>query len=203
MIWGCHGKTTILALVVLGMAALAVPAFAAGDLSYTTQYRDHRVRGTTPAEIWRYMNAHPIMDPDDGAAYANITHDHDVSIQVANRNGKCVVSDLRFRWKFVITLPTAVDARRMDARTRSLWNGFRANLKRHEEYHRTIFLACGRQFVPAAAQITATGCFGMKNKVRRYIDKRYDACMAEQRVFERKDGPRVRADPFIRTATGR
>ena len=24
------------------------------------------------------MNAHPIIDPDDGPAYANLTHDHDL-----------------------------------------------------------------------------------------------------------------------------
>ena len=184
------------------LAGISLPAQAGSDLSYTTQYRDHGVRGTTPREVWRYMNAHPIIDPDDGAAYANITHDHSVAVQVENSGGRCRVSNLDFRWRFVITIPKAVDAGKMSARTRSMWNRFRAKLKRHEEHHRTIFLTCGRQFVPAAAQLTSASCFGMKNKVRRYIDKRYDACMDKQRAFDKQDRPRVWADPFLRAAKG-
>ncbi|WP_421726770.1 DUF922 domain-containing protein [Bauldia sp.] len=188
----------------VGAVAYLVPGVAVGDLVHSTKYRDHLVRGTTPAEVWRYMNAHPIIDPDDGPAYANITHDHDLTFTVGTRGGQCRVSDLTFRWNFVLTLPKAVDFASMSAKNRQLWTSFVAALKRHEETHRTIFLKCGARFVPAAERMTGpAGCFGMKRKVRRFIDRSYAACMDEQRVFERRDRPRMLGQPFIRAATGR
>ena len=177
---------------------------ASAGLVYSTQYRTHPVRGTTPPEVWRYMNAHPIMDPDDGAAYANLTHDHDLDLKVATRNGACRVTSLTFRWRFVLTLPKAVDYGRMSASTKSMWTNFVAGLKRHEETHRSIFVNCGEVFVPEATQLTGpSGCIGMQRKVRRFIDQRYASCMAKQKAFEKRDRSRVLGLSFIRAATGR
>ena len=58
---------------------------ASAELVHTTEYRTHPVHGTTPRAVWQYMNAHPIIDPDDGPAYANLTHDHDVAMKTARR----------------------------------------------------------------------------------------------------------------------
>ncbi|MCP4385453.1 MAG: DUF922 domain-containing Zn-dependent protease [Hyphomicrobiales bacterium] len=193
-----------LAALIVGAVLVGQPNSAAADLVHSTQYRDHRVRGTTPAEVWRYMNAHPIIDPDDGPAYANLTHDHDLKLKVATRGGACRVTDLTFRWRFVLTLPKAVDSAGMSARTRSLWTQFVAALKRHEETHRRIFLKCGARFVPAATKLTGPGgCLGMQRKVRRFVDRNYAACMEEQRAFEKRDRARMLGQPFIRAATGR
>jgi len=193
---------TGLVLMLLACCVAASPAWA--ELVYKTQYRDHPVRGTTPPEVWRYMNAHPIMDPDDGAAYANLTHDHDLSLQVATKNGACRVTSLTFRWNFVLTLPKAVDYGRMSASTKSMWTNFVAGLKRHEETHRSIFVNCGEVFVPEATRLTGpSGCIGMQRKVRRFIDQRYASCMAKQKAFEKRDRSRVLGLSFIRAATGR
>lgn len=195
-------RLTLTIATLFCVAGTAMPAWA--GLVHTTQYREHRVRGTTPPEVWRYMNAHPIIDPDDGPAYANLTHDHDLKFKVATSGGACRVTSLTFRWRFVLTLPKAADYARMSPATKRSWNGFVANLKRHEEKHRSIFLACGAKFVPAAEKLTGpAGCFGMQRKVRRYVDQRYAACMQEQRAFERRDRSRVLASPFIRAATGK
>ncbi len=184
------------------LTAGIAPAFA--GMVYSTEYREHRVHGTTPRAIWQYMNAHPIIDPDDGPAYANLTHDHDLTVKVATQGGTCRVTDLTFRWHFVLTMPKAADYRAMSAATRSMWNAFVAGLKRHEETHRSIFVGCGKAFVPAAAQLTGpAGCFGMQRKVRRFIDQRYEACMAEQKAFERRDRSRILGLAFIRAATGK
>jgi predicted secreted Zn-dependent protease len=177
---------------------------AAAELLYSTAYHQHNVYGATPHELWQYMNAHPIIDPDDGPAYANLTHDHDLKLTVATSNGACRVTDLTFRWNFVLTLPVAADYDRMSAATRSMWDGFVAALKRHEESHRAIFVDCGNAFVPAATRLTGpAGCFGMERKVRRFIDQRYEACMAEQKAFEGRDRPHIVGLPFIRAATGK
>ena len=188
-----------------GALLLAVGiAPASAGLAYSTEYREHPVLGTTPQAIWQYMNAHPIMDPDDGPAYANLTHDHDLALKVATQDGACRVSDLTFRWHFVLTLPKAADYGAMSAATRSMWNAFVAGLKRHEETHRSIFVGCGTEFVPAATRLTGpAGCFGMQRKVQRFIDQRYEACMAKQKAFERQDRSRILGLAFIRAATGK
>jgi predicted secreted Zn-dependent protease len=183
------------------VAATLAADGAAAELVQTTEYRTHAVRGTTPQAVWQYMNAHPIIDPDDGPAYANLTHDHELSIRTTTGSGVCRVSELTFRWRFVLTLPKAVDQAAMDSQTQSMWNAFVAGLKRHEETHRTIFLRCGAKFVPAAERLTGPGnCAGLERKVRRSIDQAYQACMAEQRDFEKRDRPRILGLAFIRAA---
>lgn len=198
-----HRINRLAPLLFLPILVVSVPQ-ARADLVHSTQYRNHTVRGTTPPEVWRYMNAHPIMDPDDGPAYANLTHDHDLSLQTGTRNGRCEVTSLTFRWRFVLTLPKAADYGRMSGATQAMWTSFLAGLKRHEETHRTIFLECGAQFVPAAERLTGpAGCFGMKRKVQRFIDQRYATCMAKQKAFERQDRSRILGLAFIRAATGK
>lgn len=193
----------LLALWLVGAIAALAADGAAADLVHTTAYRTHAVHGATPEAIWRYMNAHPIIDPDDGPAYANLTHDHVLSVSTASEGGICRVSALTFSWRFVLTLPKAVDQSAMDSRTRSMWNDFVAGLKHHEETHRAIFLRCGARFVPAAERLIGVGnCAGLERKVRRSIDQAYQACMADQREFEKRDRPRILGLAFIKAARG-
>jgi predicted secreted Zn-dependent protease len=191
----------LLALWLAGATAVLAVDSAVADLVHTTEYRTHAVHGITPHAVLQYMNAHPIIDPDDGPAYANLTHDHVLSVSTASQDGICRVSELTFRWRFVLTLPKAVDQSAMDSRTRSMWTDFVAGLKRHEETHRAIFLRCGAKFVPAAERMTGTGtCAGLERKVRRSIDQAYQACMADQREFEKRDRPRILGLAFIKAA---
>lgn len=176
---------------------------ARAEIVQTIQYRDHAVAGSTPQSVIRYMNAHPIIDPDDGPAWANLTHDHDLTMKTAMVGGQCKVTSLTFRWRFVLTLPNAVDYGGMSGSTRAMWTSFHASLKQHEEGHRAIFLGCGKAFVPAAEKMSAAGgCSGLERKVRQFVDKKYEACMAKQRAYESRDRPRVMGAPFIRGAIG-
>ena len=202
--WSAALRKSARAVHLAGLGAVAtlwISAPASAELAYSTSYRDHPVSGSTPATVWHSMNAHPIIDPDDGPAYANLTHAHDVSVKTATVGGVCRVTDLKFTWHFVLTLPKAVDYGRMSSANRALWTSFRANLKRHEEMHRTIFVGCGKEFVPAAEAMTGpAGCVGVEAKVRDFIDRRYTACMAKQREFEKADRGHITASPFLRAA---
>ncbi len=190
--------------VVLALAFAALSLFAASataELKQTSAYRDHPVKGTSVPAVWQYMLAHPIIDPDDGPAFANITHDHTLTFRTSTSGGACKVADLVFRWSFVITLPKAVDYGRMDAATKAMWSQFTTYLKAHEERHRAIFLDCGKTFVPAAEKMTdLPGCSGLDRKVRAYVQKQYDACMAKQRDFDRGEKPDVAGLALVRAA---
>lgn len=182
---GQRTAARVAALLVLSIPLSAAPAF--GELRHSTAYRHNPIRGTTPAELWRYMAAHPIID-EDGPALANITHEHTLSVKTTKSGGACRAASIDFNWQFVITLPKAVDEARMSGSTRAMWREFTTYLKRHEEHHRTIFLGCGKAFVAKAAKISsARTCSGLKRKIVRFIDKQYAACMTRQRDFDRQE----------------
>jgi len=189
------GMIVLLFLVVVG---LGVGSAYAG-LRYTTSYRQNEIRGTTPEQLRLFMASHPIID-EDGPALANITHEHKLSVATVRSDGVCRVSNLDFKWDFVITLPKAVDEAGMSQKTRVMWREFTAYLKRHEERHRTIFLGCGKDFVAEAAKLTARGpCLLLRTKVKRYIDKEYQACMVKQRAFDREERRSVLKLSLLRT----
>lgn len=185
-----HWLTRSIVLPLTLVAGLAAPATA--ELRYTTVYKDHVVHGTTPAELYQDMIAHPIMDPDDGPAFANITHDHALAVKTATVAGACKVTELSFSWSFVITLPKAADTMRMSPATGSLWRGFVAKCRWHEERRIAIFLDCGKAFVDKAEAMTGpAGCLGLDSAVRRYVDAQYAACMKKQRAFGEADAPLI------------
>jgi len=142
-------RSTVLFLLWL---AAAHPALA--ELRYTTVYKDHFVHGTTPATLYQDMIARPIVDPDDGPAFANITHDHTLSLKTATVAGACKVTDLSFAWSFVITLPKAAEESRMSPATGTLWREFVGKCRWHEEHRVGIFLDCGKAFLAHAEAMT-------------------------------------------------
>jgi predicted secreted Zn-dependent protease len=171
------------ATLMAAFGMLAAPASA--ELRQASVYKQNPVKGTTAAAVWQYMLAHPIIDPDDGPAFANITHDHKLTFKTKTEGGACKVTDLVFQWNFVITLPKAVDYGGMNGATQKIWSEFTTYLKAHEEHHRTIFLDCGKVFVPAAEKMTGLpGCPGLDGKVRNYVQRQYDLCMKKQRDFD-------------------
>jgi predicted secreted Zn-dependent protease len=185
------------------VAVLAIVPAAPAELNQTTEYRDNRIAGTTARAVWQYMIAHPIIDPDDGPAYANITHDHKLAFRTSNAGGVCRVNDLTFRWKFVITLPKPVDYGGMDGATQKMWKQFASYLKGHEDQHRSIFLECGKVFVPAAEKLTGpAGCSGMDRKVTAFVAAAYDRCMTRQREFDHRQDQTTADLALIRAAEG-
>jgi predicted secreted Zn-dependent protease len=184
------------------LSVLLCGAIAQADgLSAGTAYKANPVQGTTAAALWRYMLAHPIIDPDDGPAFANITHDHKLTFNTTSAGGLCRVTGLDFTWSFVITLPKAVSYAGMDAATKRMWDQFTAYLKKHEEEHRAIFMGCGKSFVPAASKLTGLpGCLGMERQVRAFVDRQYAACMDRQRAFDRGQKATVAGLAFVRAA---
>jgi predicted secreted Zn-dependent protease len=194
-------RLVVMMFVLVGVSISRIePAF--GELSYTTEYRVNPIRGTSPEQLWRFMATHPIID-EDGPALANITHDYELTVESEKSGGVCRVADIDFSWRFVITLPKAVDKARMSSATHAMWQEFTGYLTRHEEHHRTIFLDCGETFLAEAAKVTSRrSCFGFKRKIRRFIEKRYKACMKIQRAYDRQERRTV-ANLRLRRAAGR
>ena len=180
------------AIVILPALMTVLAGPAAAELRYTTVYKDHVVHGSTPGALYQDMIAHPIMDPDDGPAFANITHDHALQVKTDTVGAACKVTDLAFSWSFVITLPKAADEKRLSPATGALWQAFVAKCRWHEQHRVAIFLDCGKAFVDKAAAMTGPpGCAGLEASVRRYVDAQYALCMKRQRAFGEADAPLI------------
>jgi predicted secreted Zn-dependent protease len=186
------------------MLAMALaPAASAAAVRSTLELRQNPIHGTTPAELLAYMRGHMIAD-EDGPAFANITHDHDLSISVRAAGGVCRVGALNFDFRFVITLPVAIDEGRMAPATRRIWREFAAYTRWHEGRHREIFLDCAARFTAAAERmIGRDGCPALERRVRTSIVDAYDACMSVQRAFDRREAPRVAALALFRSAAAK
>jgi predicted secreted Zn-dependent protease len=189
------------AAILIAVLSLAPwPAMAAGALHHTLTEKTNFVSGTSAAEIYRDMLRHPIVDPDSGRSFANLTHEHELEFATEPTGLQCRVTRLDFTWHFVMTLPSARDENRLPAKTRELWRSFVSRLRSHELYHRDLFVGCGQSFVPEAATMTAPQCSRLERGVRRFIDTAYDACMEKQRAFDRADTGNVLSHPFIQLA---
>lgn len=185
----------------LAVFVLAVsPAVAGSSLHHTLNERQHGVRGTTAAAVYRALLRDPIIDADSGRSFANLTHEHEFDLLTEMSGGQCRVIDIAFRWDFVMTLPAARDEAQFSTATRKTWRSFIARVRTHELHHRDIFLDCGRSFLPKALAITAKSCSKLDRDVRRYLETQYDACMVRQRAFDAADTPGILAHPFIKLA---
>lgn len=189
-------KAAILTLILLS----CVPAHAAGTLRHDLTEAVNLVAGTTATALYRDLLRHPIIDPDSGRAFANLTHDHALELSTKQSAGQCRVEKLEFTWHFVMTLPKVRDESALPASTRPLWRSFVTRLRTHELHHRDLFVACGEAFVPSAAAMTAPQCSTLERNIRRTMETQYDACMARQRAYDRADTPDILAHPFLRLA---
>ena len=172
-------------LMALGLFALGA-APAAAELKHTTVYKEHRVVGTTARALWQDMIAHPIIDPDDGPAYSNITHDHALTFKTATSRRDLSGHRSRLHLEFRHHAAAGGKLCEHEWRSRKMWQQFTTYLKGHEERHGAIFLECGKSFVPAAEKMTGpAGCAGLDEKVRAFVDRQYAACMVKQRDFDR------------------
>ena len=198
--WGKRRMVRRSVLVALGLIAVGV-APAAAELKHTTVYREHRVLGTTARALWQYMIAHPIIDPDDGPAYANITHDHTLTFKTATVAGDLSGDRSPLHLEFRHYAAEGGELRRHEWRDAEDVAAVHHLLKGHEEHHGAIFLDCGKSFVAAAQKMTGpAGCAGLDRKVRAFVDRQYGVCMTKQRDFDRSQRTTVEGLALMRAA---
>jgi predicted secreted Zn-dependent protease len=189
------------AAILIAVLSLApFPAMAAGALHHALIEKSNVVSGTSAAEIYRDMLRRPIIDPDSGRSFANLTHEHELEFATEQTGGRCRIARLDFTWHFVMTFPKARDESELPAKTQQLWRSFVGRLRSHELHHRDLFVSCGQSFVPEAAAMTAPQCRQLERDVRRFIDTAYDVCMEKQFAYDRADTGNILSHPFIQLA---
>ena len=117
--------------------------------------------------------------------------------------GRCVVRRLTLTMRFQILLPRADKERRFPPAMKRRWRAFLAHLRRHEERHKRIWLACGREAERRLKGLHASSCRALNRRMKRIYHAVMARCDARHAAFDARESRLVLRQPFIRAALGR
>jgi predicted secreted Zn-dependent protease len=159
--------------------------------SFTTEYSYYSVSGSNPTGIYASLLRH--LQRVNGKKHHAFTSIRISSPRTVRTAKGCRVESLSVR--FLIRMPRHSDEASLSANDRRLWRQFSSFVKRHEETHRAIWMACARSI--AARVIQAQSC---DQAARRVIEQTKAACRKKDAAFDAAEGRRLDNHPFMRAA---
>ena len=187
------GVRYILATLIILMAG----SIAEAKVSQSTTYSYFKVQGKTPREIYISLLKHA-KSPGGHDAYATI------KTQIFQKTnfevGKtCRFQDYSIIGKFKISLPKLVASSTASAATRQSWAGFASVLKRHEEHHRDLWMACVNSFEQQVRKMSAESCGALTTKFKKLWKAMQKNCDAQNSAFDKAERQNFLRQPFIQT----
>lgn len=180
-------------IAVLAFAACASPVDA--KVLQSTSYSYFKVQGQTPREIYVSLLKHA-KGPGGHDAYATTTTR--IYQKTSFAVGKtCSFTNYRITGAFKITLPKLVGAGATSAATKQSWAGFANVLKRHEEHHRDLWMACVRNFEAQVRSMSAKSCGQLGSNFKKLWKAMQKNCDAQNSAFDRQEKLNFLRQPFI------
>ena len=178
------------ALVLSGSAAaLAKP-------KSTTQYKYYPVSGDSAVELYiAMMKRGPHVNGDQ--AYASTTATQTLDGRFI-RASNCRLNDINLSFQFTIRLPKLSSTKGLSQTTRDRWQAFSQFLRKHEETHRSIWLACAADFEKRALAVKASTCEQADAEIARLADQARIACNKKHDAFDAAEQKRVAKHPFVK-----
>ena len=177
---------------------LAFGQFAEAKVLQTTSYNYFRVQGQTSREIFNSLLKHA-KGPSGHDAYATtITRIYQKTDYTVGKN--CGLKNYRISASFKITLPKLAGAGSATATTKQSWNGFAGILKRHEEHHRDLWVACVRSFESKVRNLEAQSCGVLGSQYKKLWMAMEKTCTAQNDDFDRQEQLNFMHQPFIQAA---
>ncbi len=178
----------ILLFVSLGQSAEA-------KVSQSTSYNYFKVQGKMPREIYISLLKHA-KGPSGHDAYATTT------TRIYQKTNFAVGKNCSFKnygiiGRFKITLPKLVGADGASAATKQSWAGFANVLKRHEEHHRDLWMACVRSFENQVRDMSAKSCGQLATNFKKLWKAMQKNCDAQNSVFDKQEQFNFLRQPFI------
>ncbi len=172
--------------------------FAEAKVSQSTSYNYFKVQGQTSREIFNSLLKHA-KGPSGHDAYATtITRISQKTDFTVGKN--CGLKNYRISASFKITLPKLAGAGSASAATKQNWNGFAGKLKRHEEHHRDLWVACVRSFESKVRNLQAQSCGVLGSQYKKLWMAMEKSCTAQNDAFDRQEQLNFMSQPFIQTA---
>jgi predicted secreted Zn-dependent protease len=189
--------------LITGIAAAAAIASAASIASArpdtATRYTYYTVKGKSAKELddAMYRSGPRIQGLHGYASTKYVTP----SWETQFRQGKnCGVGRISLKMNFEIRLPQLAKGSNLASPVKSRFTSFLSFVRRHEETHRAIWIACGKSAEQAALRLTADSCGALQGKVAAAIRTVMNKCDAKQVAFDAAERKRLLRHPFIAMA---
>ena len=105
-----------------------------------------------------------------------------------------------FDVEFLIKLPKASNTAALSAGELGMWNQFAQFVKRHEETHRTIWMACAAEFDGLLQASPSQDCAARQAKAMSLWREMVAVCRPKQIAFDGAQRGVLSKNPFIRQA---
>jgi len=189
MIYRLLQATAILSCIALSAGAEAKPL-------QTTKYTYYSIGGATAGAIYSNMlRRGPHVNGQKAYAATSATTSQDGRLVQAK---SCIVQDYRLKIDFVIRLPQIKNESVLPPSDRSRWRSFAQFLKKHEETHRSIWLACAQDLENKARAIAVDNCAGADAKAAKLWDQMRRTCSRKHDAFDAAEQKRLLQQPFVR-----
>jgi predicted secreted Zn-dependent protease len=191
-VWGAIAIA--LALLTGGSpAALAKP-------KSTTQYKYYPVSGDSAVDLYiAMMKRGPHVNGEQ--AYASTTATQTLDGRFL-RSTSCRLHNINLSFQFTIRLPKLSSTKNLSKTTRDRWQAFSQFLRKHEETHRSIWLACAADFEKRAMAVKASTCEAADAEIARLADDARLACNKKHDAFDAAEQKRVAKHPFVKLVLG-
>jgi predicted secreted Zn-dependent protease len=162
----------------------------------TTQYKYYPVSGGSAVELYiAMMKRGPHVNGDQ--AYASTTATQTLDGRFIRTNS-CRLHDINLSFQFTIRLPKLASAKGLSKTTRERWQQFSQFLRKHEETHRSIWIACAADFEKRALAVKASTCEAADAEIARLADEARIACNKKHDAFDAAEQKRVAKHPFVK-----
>ncbi len=160
----------------------------------TTTYSYFKVFGQSAPQIYASLLVHA-KAPDGHDAYATTTTR---IFQKAKFSvgASCSVKNYDTKATFNIALPHLASPEGSPV-VGAKWQSFAAMLRRHEEHHRSLWLACVENFNNRAESLSANSCDALGKKFAALWKSTEAACRRENDAFDRLEQRHFLKQSFI------
>lgn len=188
----CRFALPILAMGFVATASLYVDA----KPLYTTKYSYYTINGDTAAEIYNAMlRRGPHVNGAKAYASTSATSSQEGKLE---QGRSCSVQDYRLNIDFVIRLPRVKNDKQLIGTTKARWRQFSQFLKKHEETHRSIWLACARDLERQVKAIAVDDCGVADAKAAKLWEQMRKSCARKHDAFDAAEQKRLVRHPFVR-----
>lgn len=178
------------------LGCLVLSATAEAKPVQTTKYTYYSIGGESASAIYSNMlRRGPHVNGQKAYAATSATTSQDGKLLQAKN---CIVQDYRLKIDFVIRLPQIRNESVLPASDRTRWRQFSQFLKKHEETHRSIWLACAQDLENKARAIVADSCAEADDKAAKLWDQMRKTCSRKHDAFDAAEQKRLLQQPFVR-----
>ncbi len=163
---------------------------------HTTKYTYYSIGGASAGAIYSNMlRRGPHVNGQKAYAATSATTSQDGKLLQAK---SCIVQDYRLKIDFVIRLPQIKNESVLPPSDRTRWRQFSQFLKKHEETHRAIWLACAQDLENKARAIDSVSCDGADAKAAKLWEQMRKTCSRKHDAFDAAEQKRLMQQPFVK-----